>query len=75
MLAAIAEKISERGLSVEDLTTELRIHRGRREFVVNAFISSNNLSDKENLDSLLEHISMLKGELDLEILDVRVHTA
>ena len=76
MVAAVAEKVASKNMSIEDLTTELRLGKnGRREFVVKARVSSGNLADKENLEACIEDISTLKKQLGLSTFDIRVHTA
>ena len=72
MLAAVAEKMAERDLSIEDVETQLRMHGDHREFVVNASVCSRNASDKDNLVELIKDISKIKAELGLDILDIRV---
>jgi len=77
MLAKIASIISEKNLSVEDLTTELRYNKqnGRRDFVVNVDCTSQEieLKDEDKLHAILGDLETLKGDLGLEILDIRVH--
>ena len=72
MLALIAEKISEKDMSIENIETELRMHGDKREFVVNAFVSSKKLSDRDNLLEIVKDISTIKEDLDLDMLNIRV---
>lgn len=74
MLAAISEKISEKGMSVENMTTELRMSKGgRREFVIDADCTSAHHLEKDSLNGLIGDFSGLKDSLDLDIMDIRVH--
>lgn len=73
MLAAIAGKLSEVNISVENLTTELRIGKGgRREFVIDAECVSSQKLNKDDLNNLFHNFSLLKEELGFDVLDVRV---
>ena len=72
MLAALAEKLAGKELSIENVETQLRMHSGHREFVVDAFVSSKKESDKENLMELLNDISTMKQELGLDTLNISV---
>lgn len=75
MLAAIAQHLSERNISVENLTTELRLSRDgkTREFVINAeCVGAERLSSEQH-KKMLEELSALKSNLGLEILDIRIH--
>ena len=74
MLAGIAEKISERGMSLENVETHLRMNGSHREFVVDAYVSSKNVADRDNLLEIIEDISTIKGELRLDRLDIRVQS-
>ncbi len=74
MLALTAELIASRGMSIEDITTEIR--RGendRRDFVVNAEVVTTERMDKEHLDSLYAEFEDLKRQLNLSVVDIRVH--
>ena len=76
MLAEVAEKLASKGMSLEDVSTKLRMSKdGQREFVIDALASSKKLEDKENLDACIADISSLKEELNLTHFDMRVHTA
>ena len=76
MLALLAEKAYKKGMSLENVTTSLRVGRnGQREFVIDALVSSPNLADMENLDACIDDISTLKTELNLSHFDIRVHTS
>ena len=47
MLASVAEKMASKGMSIEDITTKLRIGpNGQREFVIDALVSSTELLEK-----------------------------
>ena len=74
MLASIAEAIAERNMSIEDVTTEIR--RGKnngRDFVINAEVVTTEHMDQEHLDSLLAELQKIKEDMDLSIVDIRVH--
>merc|ERR1712087_3085 len=44
MLASVSEKLASKGMSIEDITTKLRIGaNGNREFVIEALVSSTEL--------------------------------
>ena len=76
MLAMVAEKTSSKGMSLENVTTSLRVGKnGAREFVIDALVSSPNLADKENLDACIADISTLEEDLQLSHFDIRVHVA
>lgn len=74
MLANIAETLAYRGMSVEDITTELRQGKNnRRDFVVNAELVTSEKMDQKQLDDLLAEFQQLKEELNLSVVDIRVH--
>jgi len=74
MLANIAEMIAHRGMSVEDITTELRMGKdNRRDFVVNAEVITTEKMDEKDFDSLLAEFQILKDEMNLSVVDIRVH--
>jgi hypothetical protein len=76
MLAMLGEKTASKGMSLEEVTTSLRVGKeGQREFVIDALVSTQNLWDIENLDACIEDISTLQQELNLSHFDVRVHIA
>ena len=74
MIAMVAEKAASKGMSIENMTTSLRIGKdGTREFVIDAMVSSPNMADIDNLDSIMNDMSTLKAELGLTHFDVFVH--
>jgi hypothetical protein len=76
MLALISEKISEKGLSIENIETDLRLGKdGRRDFVVNADFTSPVALDHDQLKAIVDDMTTLKDYLGLDIVDVRVHRA
>lgn len=76
ILADVAERVASRGMSLEDVSTSLRLTKdGQREFVIDALASSPNLADKENLEVCIADIMQMEEEFQLTHFDVRVHTA
>lgn len=74
MVALLSEKAASKGLSIENLTTSLRIGKtGNREFVIDAMVSSPNMADMENVDAIISDMSTLKTDLGLTHFDVFVH--
>lgn len=74
MLAAIAEKVSQSQLSVENITTELRTNTdGRRDFVINCDCTATHETSREELELLYKDFLALKDELHLDVLDIRAH--
>ena len=73
MLATISERVAKLGLSVDNITTELRMDksRSRREFVVSCDATTAR-SDEESIDGAIHDISALKADLGLDVLDIRV---
>lgn len=81
MLARISEKLAIKGLSIENIRTELRQRTGvneqqnRREFVVHVNCTTSSLDHKEQLSQLLADLNHVKEELALDVMDVRVQHA
>ena len=74
MLALLAEKVSQQGLSLENVSTELRMGQGgRRDFVVDADCTTPILLDHEHLQEVVNDLGSIKSILNLDVLDVRVH--
>lgn len=74
MLALISEKISQKGLSIENMETDLRLGKdGRRDFVVNADFTSPVALDHDQLKAIVDDMTTLKDYLGLDVVDVRVH--
>ena len=74
MLAAIADKVSEENLSVENITTEIRLGEGgRRDFVINCDCTASRKLENPELDALFGDFSDLKKELNFDVIDIRVH--
>ena len=73
MLATISERVANLGLSVDNITTELRMDKrhSRREFVVSCDATTA-WSDEESIDNAIQDISELKVDLGLDMLDIRV---
>ena len=76
MLAALATKMASKGMDLENVSTTLRLGKnGEREFVIDAMVSVQNLSEHaEDLDACVKDISSLEQDLRLSHFDVRVHT-
>jgi len=73
ILAKVAEQVAGLGMSVENLTTELRRGKcGRRDFVVNADVITCHVQEEEELKKVINDIQKLKAILNLDVLDVRV---
>ncbi|EJK65411.1 hypothetical protein THAOC_13728, partial [Thalassiosira oceanica] len=66
---------SPRGaFSIEDVTTEIRRGRtSKRDFVVTADVVATEMLEREHLDSILAEFQSLKDDLDLSVVDIRVH--
>lgn len=76
MLAEVAERLASKGMSLEDVSTKLRLSKdGQREFVIDALASqpANSSGAEENLDACISDIASLKDELNLTHFDMRVH--
>lgn len=74
ILAAVSKHVSDANLSVENITTELRVNReGRRDFVINCDCTASHSMDNEDLDAMMKDFEGLKEELNFDILDVLVH--
>lgn len=75
MVASLAEKAASYNMSIENMTTSLRIGKdGSREFVIDALVSSPDLARMDHLDSIVSDLSTLKADLGLSHFDVFVHT-
>eukprot|EP00590_Aulacoseira_subarctica_P006161 CAMPEP_0172420532 /NCGR_PEP_ID=MMETSP1064-20121228/6896_1 /TAXON_ID=202472 /ORGANISM="Aulacoseira subarctica , Strain CCAP 1002/5" /LENGTH=409 /DNA_ID=CAMNT_0013160537 /DNA_START=220 /DNA_END=1446 /DNA_ORIENTATION=+ len=75
MLAAVAQHLSDRNISVENLTTELRLSRNGkdREFVIDAECIGMEKLNSDEHKIMLAELSQLKAELHLDVLDIRIH--
>ena len=73
MLAAIAEAIAQRNMSIEDVQTEIRRgEHNKRDFVINAEVVTTSRIDQEDLDSVFADFQKLKEDLNLRVVDIRV---
>jgi len=73
MLAAISEKLTEEGLSLENVTTQLQDGAdGRRDFIVEAECVTSTHMDQDRLVAMSTSLGSLKEELGLDLVDVRV---
>lgn len=76
ILADVTSLIARKGMSLEDVSTSIRLSSaGKREFVIDVLASSPNIKDKENIDQYVADISSMEKELRLSHMDIRVHTA
>jgi glycine cleavage system regulatory protein len=74
MLASISEKMYANGLSLENVTTDVRVGRKTnvKEFVVEADSSTTRFMDQDGLRDMVANLNELKTDLDLDHLDIRV---
>ena len=73
MLAAVSKKVSEEKLSVENISTELKLDRsGNRLFYIDCYCSATKKLTKDDLDKLYEDFNVLKKELNFDVVDIRV---
>lgn len=73
MLAAISEKIRDKGLSIENVTTKLQKGKGgRKEFVVDADCVTTYYMDENGVHDMAADLGHLKESLSLDVVDVRV---
>ena len=76
ILADVTKRIATKGMSLEDVSTSIRLSTtGQREFVIDVLASSPNMKDKENLDQYIADITSMEADLQLSHIDIRVHTA
>ena len=74
MLAAVAKKVSEANLSVENITTDIRMDSsGTRQFVIDCDCTATQRMSKESMEGLYAEFTLLKDELKFDVVDVRVH--
>jgi len=74
MLANIAEAIARRNMSIEDVTTEIRMGKEKqRDFVIDADIVTTEDMEQEHFDSLLAEFEKMKRDMKLSVVDIRVH--
>jgi hypothetical protein len=61
-------------MSIEDVQTEIRRgNNNTRDFVINAEVVTTYRMDQEDLDSVFAEFQELKKELNLSVVDIRVH--
>lgn len=76
ILADVTNRIAKKGMSLEDVSTSIRLNSlGQREFVIDVKASSPNIKDKENLDEYVVDIMSMEEDLQLSHIDIRIHTA
>lgn len=72
LLAKLSTAIAERGLSIENISTDVVVgFNGRREFHVNADCALTSYMEKEELDAMVSDLSHLKESLQLDVVDIR----
>jgi len=76
ILAAIASELSKKRLSVENITTELRLNTAtqKREFVINADCITRVQMDDDRRQDFVNDLIKVKNELNLDVMDILVHT-
>jgi len=75
-LADVTNRIARKGMSLEDVSTAIRLSStGQREFVIDISASSSSVEDKENLDQYVADLTSMEKDLQLTYIDIRVHTA
>lgn len=74
MLASISESLTQAGLSIESITTELQRHGNadRVDFVVNADCITTSHMDQDEILAMVADLESLKSTLELDIVDIRV---
>jgi len=74
MLAKVAEHVSERNLSVENISTEIRLMpNGQRDFIINCDCTASWKLEKKEIEAISNDFSSLKRDLELDVLDVLIH--
>ena len=74
MLAAVASRVSEKQLSVENISTELKFNSsGRRDFVIDCSCTASRKLNNEELTSLYRDFETLKNEYNFDIVDIRIY--
>mmetsp|Transcript_24969 Transcript_24969/g.37349 ORF Transcript_24969/g.37349 Transcript_24969/m.37349 type:complete len:416 (-) Transcript_24969:61-1308(-) len=73
MLASIAKKVANNKLSIENITTEIRVGKhGRRDFVVNIDCVLTDDLGVERREDILNDLLFLKSDLSLDYMDIRL---
>mmetsp|Transcript_23791 Transcript_23791/g.35996 ORF Transcript_23791/g.35996 Transcript_23791/m.35996 type:complete len:425 (+) Transcript_23791:288-1562(+) len=73
ILASLSEAINEKGMSIENVSTELRMGKnGRRNFVIDMECTTCREWDRDNIEETTEDFARLKKKLKLDIIDVRI---
>jgi hypothetical protein len=73
LLASVAESLSDKGLSIESIVTDVQVGKNNRhEFVVNADCIATSYMDHETLSAMVAEIGALKQQLGFDTVDVRV---
>ena len=73
MLAILSKKLADENLSIENISTELRVGKhGRRDFVVDCDCVTNDFMTKTKRDDVVRQLRGLKSEMTLDVLDIRM---
>jgi len=74
MVALVAEKAAEKGMTIDSMSTSIRIGKnGKREFVIDAMVSSSDMAHRSNIDQIVSDLSTIKQDLNLSHFDIFVH--
>jgi predicted amino acid-binding ACT domain protein len=73
ILADISESLAEKGLSIENIVTDVQVGKNNRhEFVVSADCTASSYMDHDSLTAMVADIASLKQKLNMHTVDVRV---
>eukprot|EP00546_Thalassionema_frauenfeldii_P000274 CAMPEP_0178933096 /NCGR_PEP_ID=MMETSP0786-20121207/23054_1 /TAXON_ID=186022 /ORGANISM="Thalassionema frauenfeldii, Strain CCMP 1798" /LENGTH=366 /DNA_ID=CAMNT_0020610603 /DNA_START=196 /DNA_END=1296 /DNA_ORIENTATION=+ len=73
ILASLSEAIAEKGMSIENVSTEIRMGKnGRRKFIIDMECTSSSQWDRDGISEATEDLSRLKDDLQLDVIDVRI---
>lgn len=73
LLATLSTNLANRNLSIENISTELRVGKnGRRDFVVNCDCVTNDIMTQGKRDVIVRELRGLRTEMSLDILDIRI---
>lgn len=73
LLARLSSALATRGLSIENISTDVtRGKDDRRDFNVSADCVVTSYLDQEQIQAMVDELTKLKEELDLDVMDIRV---